>query len=332
LIRVALGQKLMPVVKETMQLFGGFSEGMLEIVQHSNAFEVALLGMAAAGAIVAGSFIIANIGALMFGAGIIAVLAVTEDLYTSLEGGEGYFADFFEWMLGEDKWNKVIEYWKFATTKLGDLIWEIFHPEEMEKRYGKAWTTNANTASGQFKHDFGGIPYSQDDRDMRTPGIDHRRTPVSQRSGWAEQYFTSTDALPDDPRYREPGARGGYYGPVLFDNGQSRDERMAASRLNALGSEADMSGVSGSMQSLANSVGSLSGAVSSISSMSAGVPMSIPGDTNVTNQVTNYNLGDVNMSVGEGATPDIVREAKRAARELIEDQNRSFKGSASTRS
>jgi hypothetical protein len=97
-------------------------------------------------------------------------------------------------------------------------------------------------------------------------------------------------------------------------------------------SEASFSGVVGAMQSFASSVGELSGVVQGIPANAIhGAPMSLPASTVTNNHHTVNNAGDIQLNVGAGASPDTLREAKRAARELMEDQNRSLVDSASSR-
>jgi hypothetical protein len=327
-LQVVLGNKLMPIVKDLVRGFAGFSDGLLEVVQSSSLFETAMLGLVSVGGMVVAGFLIANAGALLFGAGIVALLGVVEDLYTSLEGGEGYFADFFTAVMGEDQWKKVIDYWKFATTQLGDLLWEIFHPEEMEKRYGKAWSTNANTASGEFKHRFGGVPFSPNEWDLQTPGIDTRRTPVAGKSSMAEEFFAAQGITPSG----ETGMPKQYRGPILMRGEQSFDDFRTRVAMHASGSEGDFSGISGPMQSMADSVNGLAGMVGGISeNMSPGVPMSVPGDQSITNVTNTYRTGDINLTFDANATPDTVREGKRVASELLEEQNQSLAETASSR-
>lgn len=328
----AIGDKLMPVAKSTVSVFADMTGGMLDIVNTSAVVETSLTMLAGIGTIVGGSFIAANAGALFFGAGVLALGVVLDDLYVSLEGGEGYFADFFEAALGKDNWKEILATWKFATTELGDLIWEVTHPEEMKRLHGNAQGAynTRDTTVGRFLNNTLGIPYAED-TEQRAPGVNVQQSSKSGSSSWADEF-----AAPVRQRSVYDRSRGETrnYGPdpFTYDTDTSHLPNSRAALPFSSDSEAAFSGVSGAMQSLASSVDGLSGVGQSLPvTPDAGAAPMIP--LMPTNEATNItlNAGDINMSVGPGTTPDTLREARRTAREMMDDQNRSLIDSASSR-
>jgi hypothetical protein len=320
-IQVALGNKLMPIVKDLIRGFAGFTDGLLEVVQTSHAFEVAMVSLIAVGGVLVGGFLIANAGVLLFAAGIGVTLLALEDLYTSLEGGEGYVADFFTALIGEEKWAIVLDTWESSTDKLkglldglwstdySKLLFETLHPEHMQKMYGNAWASNERTEMGKLAHRFG-QDYSRDD--FRGPGIDRSFTPVAGKSSVAlDAYAENGQVRADDRDYVRTAPRA-YRGSFLYD-----DQR---SRMPDSWQDPEV----GTRQSLFADAGPTDIA-------SPGVPMSVPGDQSITNVTNTYRTGDISLTFDANATPDTVREGKRVASELLEEQNQSLAETASSR-
>lgn len=126
-LSVTIGLKLLPPAQAVVSVFAMATKGLSEMLTNSNMVTVALTALGGVLAMMAIRWTAMHIPLILTIAFLGALFLIVEDIYTSLEGGDGYFADFFKALAGKDEWENVIKTWKQGKQILDDIIsgdWE----------------------------------------------------------------------------------------------------------------------------------------------------------------------------------------------------------------
>jgi hypothetical protein len=107
-----IGMGLLPIGTAIVMKFSEWADKLLVLVKHSNAVTVALGMLGAFMGLLAVQWTLANLPLLVTIAVLGLLYLAIEDLYTGLEGGDSIIKDWFENLMGKDKWEDVIRTWK----------------------------------------------------------------------------------------------------------------------------------------------------------------------------------------------------------------------------